>query len=79
MLSGLTPKESHGWLTCFAPTFEDRGLGELIDAVAARHGRTSIGFGLGGLREQPASSMKRGMLSRRATTHWDELATVIAR
>lgn len=79
MLSGLTPKESHGWLPGFAPTFEDRGLGELIDAVAARHGRTAIGFGLGGLREQPAWSMKRGMLSKRATTHWDELATVAAR
>ncbi len=51
ILTGLTPKESHGWLPGFQPQFEDRGLGELIDTVAARHGRTAIGFGLGGLRD----------------------------
>lgn len=78
-LSGLSPRESHGWLPGFEPQFEDRRLGELIDAVGARHGRAAIGLGLGGLREQPAWSMKRTMLSKRATTHWEELATVVAR
>jgi len=78
-LTGLSPRESHGWLPGFAPQFEDCRLGELLDAVGARHGPTSIGIGLGGLRDQPAWSMKREMLSKRATTHWEELATVAAR
>lgn len=34
--------------------------------------------GLGGLKHAPEWTMKREMLSRRATTHWDELCEASA-
>ena len=58
--------------------FEDGPKGEhLVDVVAQinrKLGRSAVGLGYGGLAEPPGWSMKREMLSPRATTHWDELA-----
>ncbi len=55
----------------FRHPHEDAG----IDQVQ-KSGRELIGLGWGGSRPGPAWQMKRDMLSRRATTHWDELVTV---
>ena len=41
-------------------------------------GQESLGLGYAGLRPGPAWRMKRDMLTRRATTHWDELIEVRA-
>lgn len=78
-LTDLSPKTSHAWLDGFEPASASRGLGELLDGVNARFGRATIGLGLGGMKEQPAWTMGRSMLSPRATTHWDELITVAAK
>lgn len=62
----------------FRSVHEDAGIATLIDRIQKRTGRETIGLGYGGLRPGPAWAMKRVMLTRRATTHWAELATVCA-
>ena len=65
-------------LQLFAPESEGRGVGQVIDEIARKMGRGAVGVGLAGLKQPPGWEMKRAMLSPRATTHWDELATVRA-
>lgn len=79
MLTEISPVVSHAVLEPFAPELDDRGVGETLDRIARRFGQGTIGVGLGGLRTPPPWSMRRGMLSRRATTHWEELAIAHAR
>lgn len=79
VLTGISPKESHAYLELFRPDYDTRQLGETLDAVTRRHGANAVGLGLAGLRKGPVWTMKRGRLSPRATTHWDELATAHAR
>lgn len=79
MLNEISPLASHAVLEPFAPEADDRHVGETLDRIARRFGQSSIGVGLGGLRKPPPWSMRRGMLSPRATTHWDELAVAHAR
>ncbi|MGB3413304.1 MAG: DUF4113 domain-containing protein, partial [Microbacteriaceae bacterium] len=74
----LTPKESHAYLPLFQPLYENRNLGETLDRIQEKTGAGSIGIGLGGFKNPPAWNMKRGMLSKRCTTVWSELATVSA-
>ena len=60
--------------------FETRGpdIGPVVDDINRKFGRGSLGVGLGGLATPPSWEMKRAMLSKRATTHWDELMLVRA-
>jgi DNA polymerase V len=79
MLSGLETKGAQSVLETFETVHEQADLGELLDAVTRRHGAGSVGIGLAGIRTGPVWTMKREKLSRRATTHWGELAEVQAR
>jgi DNA polymerase V len=65
-------------LELFRHAHEDAGIATLVDAVQKKAGREALGLGYGGLRPGPSWQMKRGMLSPRATTHWEELVTVRA-
>lgn len=78
VLTGLRPKGSATPLSLFEPEFEGRRVGETLDAITSKLGPRAIGVGLGGLQGAPVWNMKREMLSRRATTHWDELCEAIA-
>lgn len=78
MLTDLRPAHVHEPLALFRHPHEDLGIAELIDKVQRREGRDLLGLGYAGLRPGPAWQVKREMLARRATTHWDELATALA-
>lgn len=79
MLNKLSPAQSHSFLPMFQPAYDHRGVGELLDKVHKRHGDKALGLGLAGLQLGPGFEMRREMLSLRATTHWNELATAHAR
>lgn len=79
LLHDITQKQSHNYLDLFTPQHEQRRLGETLDEVMAKQGPFSIGLGVAGMKTARTWEMKRGMLSLRATTRWDELATVHAR
>lgn len=78
MLSALSPASSHSFLPMFQPSYDHRGVGDLLDRVHRRHGEQVIGLGMAGLRLGAGFEMRREMLSRRCTTHWAELATAHA-
>lgn len=78
VLTALTPKGAHTPLQLFQPEFDGRMLGETLDAITTKLGPRAVGIGLGGLKAAPSWTMKREMLSRRATTHWDELCEAMA-
>lgn len=78
MLTDLCPAAGQEALEPFVDVHEDRGIATLVDQVQRATGVSAIGLGCGGLANAPAWSMKREILSPRATTHWDELATVKA-
>ena len=44
--------------------------------ISGQPGRAALGLGWGGIKPGPNWTMKRDMLSPRATTHWDELVLV---
>jgi DNA polymerase V len=79
MLSHITARGSAAALDVFVPVSESRELGKLVDHIGRKYGTANIGLGLAGVKGAPVWSMKRGRLSPRATTHWDELAVVAAR
>lgn len=79
MLHDVSPKTSHSYLDMFTPVHEHRQIGEALDKVMEKHGAFSIGLGAAGFKNARQWEMKRGMLSLRATTRWDELATVHAK
>ena len=64
----------------------DEGLADAIDAINRRYGSMHAGVGHAGIRGRGREDadtgaswrMRRTMLSRRATTRWDEIATVHA-
>nr|WP_255499091.1 Y-family DNA polymerase [Leucobacter sp. cx-169] len=78
VLTGLQPKTGLAPLSLFEPEFEGRKVGETLDAITQKLGDGAIGVGRGGLKRPSSWEMKREMLSKRATTHWDELAVVNA-
>lgn len=78
VLTGLRPKASSTPLAIFEPEFEGRRIGKMLDAITQKLGPRAIGVGLGGLQGAPTWNMKRETLSRRATTHWDELCEAVA-
>ncbi|WP_346057222.1 DUF4113 domain-containing protein [Leucobacter alluvii] len=73
VLTGLRTKTNVTPLALFEPEYEGRRIGETLDAITQKLGPRAIGIGRGGLRGAPVWTMKREMLSRRATTHWDEM------
>ena len=75
MLVDLSPAGRATPLAMFRHPHEDAGIAAVIDQVQKKNGRELIGLGWGGFRPGPAWQMKRDMLTRRATTHWDELVT----
>lgn len=48
-------------------------------SVTVMGGQQTIGLGMAGMRLGAGFEMRREMLSPRATTHWAEMATVLAR
>ncbi len=78
MVTDLRPTGNQKPLEIFENRHEERGIGSLLEQVSKRYGRGSIGLGHAGIRGGPDWSMKRGMLSPRYTTHWDELPLVKA-
>lgn len=78
MLTDLRPAAVIQPLELFRHPHEDAGISTVIDKVQKKTGRDLLGLGWGGMRPGPSWQMHRGMLSKRATTHWDELLTVHA-
>ncbi|NKR13242.1 UmuC [Arthrobacter sp. D2] len=65
-------------LPLFQPEFEGRGIGKVLDDITRKLGPQAVGVGLGGMKTPPEWEMKRAMLSKRCTTHWDELPVAVA-
>lgn len=74
MLLDLAPAGAHQLLDPFVPEHQRRGLADLLGQIQSRCGEASIGLGYGGLARPPGWEMRREFLSKRATTHWEELA-----
>lgn len=78
VLTDLLPAGTHLPLDLFRQPLEDAGIATLVDQVQKKNGKDALGLGHGGFRPGPSWQMKRDMLTPRATTHWEELATVRA-
>ncbi|MDO5672460.1 MAG: Y-family DNA polymerase [Actinomycetaceae bacterium] len=74
VLSSLSPKRGQTAMPLFGPEGEDQGIGRTIDAITSKYGEGVVGIGRGGMKQPAQWEMKRAMLSKRATTHWSELA-----
>lgn len=85
LLTDLTDRDTYRTLPGLEPRL-DEGLADAIDAINHRYGPMHAGVGHAGIRGQGREDadtgaewrMRRNMLSRRATTRWDEIATVHA-
>jgi len=77
-LHEFSRRESHASLDIFNTEIAEFSAGGVLDSVAAKYGQEALGLGLAGLKANRAWTMRREMVSPRATTHWDELATVSA-
>lgn len=78
ILTDLRPATGQQALEPFRYRHEEQGIATLLDQVHKKVGKEMLGLGHAGIRPGPQWRMKREMLSPRATTHWDELATVKA-
>ena len=78
MLTDLRKADEHQPLDMFRHAHEEAHIADLMARIQKKEGRDVLGLGYAGLRPGPAWQMKREMLTRRATTHWDELAVVRA-
>lgn len=76
VLNGLQFRSQYLPLELFAT--EQPRLGLALDQVTGKFGGSALGLGLAGFAHDPAWSMRRGMLSNRATTVWGELPQVQA-
>mgnify|MGYP001546892172 CR=1 FL=1 len=80
MLTDLRTADVVQPLELFRHPHEEAGIATLIDKVQKKAGgQDLLGLGWGGMRPGPSWQMQRGMLSKRATTHWDELIIAHAR
>lgn len=85
ILTDLTDRDTYVTLPGLGPRLDD-GLTDAIDAINHRYGAMYVGIGAAGIRgrgREDANTgavwrMRRNMLSPRATTRWDEIATVRA-
>jgi DNA polymerase V len=75
----FSPRESHAVLDIFGTDPTPFPAGAVLDSIAAKYGHENLGLGLAGLKTNRAWTMRRDMVSPRATTHWDELITVAAK
>lgn len=75
----LRPVGAQPMLDAFVAPRETKNVGALLEQIRGEHGTTAIGLGRAGFREGPEWQMRREMMSRRYTTHWDELPTVYAK
>jgi DNA polymerase V len=78
MLTDLRKADEHQTLDMFRHAHEESHIAELMSRVQRKAGADALGLGYAGLRPGPAWQMKREMLTKRATTHWDELVEVRA-
>ena len=78
ILTDLRKAGEHQTFELFRHAHEEQHIAELMARVQRKTGRDSLGLGYAGLRPGPKWQMKRQMLTKRATTHWDELITVHA-
>ena len=86
MLSDLADRDHFDTLDGLGPV-RDRGLSEALDAVNRKFGTMHAGIGWGDIRGQGRADAepggtwrtRRGRLSPRATTRWDEFAVAHAR
>lgn len=78
-LGELTPADEHASLDIFGTRTDTPATSAVVDLIAERFGEESVGLGLGGVRQRRAWTMKRDMVSPRATTHWEELAIAAAK
>jgi DNA polymerase V len=78
MLTDLRKADEHQTLDMFRHAHEESHIAELMSRVQRKAGADALGLGYAGLRPGPGWQMKREMLTKRATTHWDELVTVRA-
>lgn len=79
VLTNLAAKNTNIPLDPFDPPASHRHIGQTIDQIVTKHGPKSIGIGLGGMRSAPSWNMRRNMLSKRATTVWEEVPIVLAK
>ena len=78
ILSNLSSTGQQPAFDMFHHPHEQANIATLVDSIHRRVGRKYLGIGHGGLRAGPNWQMHRGMLSKRATTRWEELITVKA-
>lgn len=78
-LHDFSPADSHATLDIFGTDPTPFAAGAVLDSITARYGQEALGLGLAGVRTNRAWTMRRDMVSPRATTHWDELAIVKAK
>lgn len=85
ILTDLADRDAYVTLPGLEPRL-DEGLADAIDTINHRYGAMHAGIGYAGIRGPGRDDtdtgadwrMRRTMLSRRATTRWDEIATVHA-
>lgn len=78
MLTDLRKADEHIPLEMFRHAHEEEHIAELMARVQRKTGHDALGLGYAGMRPGPTWQMKREMLTKRATTNWDELVTVRA-
>lgn len=86
LLLDLLDADTFHTLEGFEADTDIHGLGDVLDRAARRFGPARVGIGYGGIRGKGRNdgdtgagwTMRRGMLSPRCTTRWDEMATVKA-
>ena len=78
-LHEFSSRDSHAVLDIFGTEPTPFAAGAVLDSITAKYGADTLGLGLAGLKSNRAWTMRREMVSPRATTHWAELATVKAR
>ncbi|MBT8163571.1 MULTISPECIES: DUF4113 domain-containing protein [Arthrobacter] len=78
VLTGLRPADGFRLLPVFQPESETRGIGAVLDDITRKLGKEIVGVSRSGLKTPPDWEMKRAMLLKRCTTHWDELPVAVA-
>lgn len=83
ILSGLSDSPGEQQLDLFGESVdpearESINVSEVVQNISAKFGAQSIGLGRAGIAQAPSWSMKREHISKRYTTHWDELPVVKA-
>lgn len=79
LLTGLQDKNlASSVFDIFKPEIDD-SVSKVMSNIAEKFGEDTVGLGAGGFKTGLKWDMKRNLLSPRATTHWNELATVHAK